>query len=160
MMSDAPLMLEWMHDKTVVEHMATDFASMTLANCENFINNSMSDDKNLNLAVVGEDNRYLGTVSLKHINNDKKTAEFAITMRASAMGTGASVSGMSDVIRYGFEQLKLEEIYWCVSKKNERAIKFYNKRYSLTKEVPSHIANNYTKEQLDDFLWYSISKNM
>lgn len=42
-MKDAPLMLEWMHDKSVVENMQADFASFTIENCENFIANSQDD---------------------------------------------------------------------------------------------------------------------
>ncbi len=153
---DAPLMLEWMHDSLVVEHLATDFASKTIEDCERFIEHSQYDEENLNLAIADEKDAYLGTVSLKHIDKVAGTAEFAITMRACAMGTGASAFGMSEIIKQGIEQLGLEAIYWCVSKKNQRAIRFYDKRYSKTDIVPETIKSNYTDEQLENFIWYVV----
>ena len=36
-LEDAPLMLEWMHDKSVVAHLGTNFAEKTLADCQRFI---------------------------------------------------------------------------------------------------------------------------
>lgn len=155
---DAPLMLEWMHDSSVVEYLATDFASKTIEDCERFIESSWQDEDNLNLAIADDEDIYLGTVSLKHIDKVAGTAEFAITMRASAMGTGASAFGMAEILRRGTEELGLDAIYWCVSKQNHRAIKFYNKRYSTTEIVPKNILSNYSKEQLEDFLWYVVKR--
>ena len=34
---DAPLMLEWMHDDSVVHNLATDFSKKTLDDCKKFI---------------------------------------------------------------------------------------------------------------------------
>ena len=36
-LKDAPLMLEWMHDETVVKDMQADFSSKTLEDCNHFI---------------------------------------------------------------------------------------------------------------------------
>jgi hypothetical protein len=36
--SDAPLMLEWMHDEDVVHFMKADFQHKTLSDCENLLN--------------------------------------------------------------------------------------------------------------------------
>lgn len=154
--SDAPLMLEWMHDESVVEYLAADFASKTIDDCIRFINNSLSDKENLNLAVADSDDSYMGTVSLKHIDMSEKTAEFAITMRKLAMGTGAAAFGMEEIIKYGMNNLGIKAVYWCVSKQNQRAIRFYNKRYKTTDYVPTNILANYTEDQAADFLWYAV----
>lgn len=124
-LKDAPLMLEWMHDPDVVQNMQADFAHKTLNDCENFIRTSQTDNKNLHLAVVDDDNTYMGTVSLKNIENG--TAEFAITVRKGAMGKGVSKYAMSEIIRIGLEELNLKSVYWCVSPENKRAVKFYDK---------------------------------
>ena len=124
-LKDAPLMLEWMHDPDVVQNMQADFAHKTLSDCENFIRISQTDDKNLHLAVVDDNNTYMGTVSLKNIEND--VAEFAITVRKNAMGKGFSKYAMSEIIRIGLEELNLKSVYWCVSPENKRAVKFYDK---------------------------------
>lgn len=122
---DAPLMLEWMHDPDVVQNMQADFAHKTLSDCENFIRISQTDDKNLHLAVVDDNNTYMDTVSLKNIEND--AAESAVTIRKSAMGKGFSKYAMSEIIRIGLENLNLKSVYWCVSPENKRAVKFYDK---------------------------------
>ena len=118
-------MLEWMHDPDVVQNMQTDFTDKTLSDCETFIRTSQTDNKNLHLAVVDDDNTYMGTVSLKNIENG--AAEFAIAVRKGAMGRGFSKYAMSEIIRTGFEKLKLKSVYWCVSPENKRAVKFYDK---------------------------------
>ena len=124
-LKDAPLMLEWMHDETVVKDMQADFSSKTLEDCNLFILSSKDTRKNLHLAIVDENDEYMGTVSLKNIEEDK--AEFAITVRKYAMGKGYSRFGMREIIRIGFEDMNLSSIYWYVNKNNQRAIKFYDK---------------------------------
>ena len=79
---DAPLMYEWMHDEDIVKDLYTDFMSKTIDDCECFIKMSEDTSKNLNLAVVNDEDEYMGTVSLKHIDRQNKNAEFAITIRA------------------------------------------------------------------------------
>lgn len=124
---DAPLMLEWMHDDSVVHYMGTDFAKKTIEDCRAFIAASQTDLPHVHRAIVGDDDVYMGTVSLKNVNTERKDAEFAITIRKAAMGKGYSKFGMSEIIRIGFEEFALETIYWYVSKENHRAIRFYEK---------------------------------
>ena len=150
---DAPLMLEWMHDPSVVGHLSTNFAEKTLEDCQGFIdwaNNAKSD---LHLAIADEADTYMGTVSLKHIHEG--TAEFAITVRAAAMGKGYAGYGMAAILEMGIRQLGLSAIYWCVSRYNARAVRFYDKNsYVRTESVPESIRNAYTPEQNADFIWY------
>ena len=122
---DAPLMLEWMHDSSVTKDLQTDFMSKEIEDCEKFITESWSDEENLHLAITDESDVYLGTVSLKNMMND--SAEFAITVRTSAMGRGIAAEAMDKIINIGFEEKKLNTIYWCVSPKNKRAVRFYEK---------------------------------
>lgn len=150
---DAPLMLEWMHDESVVGHLATNFAEKTLDDCERFIDWSNHTDSDLHLAVTDDQDQYMGTVSLKHIQN--KTAEFAITVRSCAMGKGYSAYGMKAILEKGINQLGLDAIYWCVSQKNTRAVRFYDKNgYCRTTSVPEQLLNCYSPSQLNDFIWY------
>ena len=122
---DAPLMLEWMHDESVVKDLQTDFTSKTLEDCEKFIANSLLERHNLHLAIADDEDVYQGTVSLKNIING--TAEFAITIRASAMGSGIAAEAMKKILEVGFEKNELRTIYWCVSPENKRAVRFYDK---------------------------------
>lgn len=97
---DAPLMLEWMQDASVVQYMGTDFASKTLEDCETFIQSSQNDSEFLHRAIVDEEDIYMGTVSLKHIDPLKRCAEFAITIRKDAMGKGYSDFGMRETMSF------------------------------------------------------------
>ena len=124
-LKDARFMLEWMHDKSVVEDLRTNFLTKTIEDCENFIKNSWSDKDNWNVAIVDEEDVYMGTVSLKNIK--ETSAEFGITIRACAMRKGYSIWAMKEIFRIGFEERKLKQIYWCVSPDNKRAVRFYDK---------------------------------
>lgn len=150
---DAPLMLEWMHDESVVAQLAANFAAKTIDDCRNFIAASQEDAENLHLAVADQDDTYMGTVSLKHIDRTAGTAEFAITVRAAAMGKGFSHFGMDSILKMGITELGLSAIYWCVSPKNARAVRFYDKHgYTRITDVPAEILSAYPEDM--ELIWY------
>lgn len=157
-LKDAPLMLEWMHDPSVVENMQADFASKTLTDCRAFIESSRDTEKNLHLAIVNDADEYQGTVSLKNINDG--TAEFAITIRASAMGKGISRYAMEELLKKGFEELKLKTIFWCVDPANKRAVRFYDKN-AYERTDADHLPDNdsYSEDQKQSYIWYKVSDN-
>lgn len=155
---DAIYMLEWMHDESVVGELHTNFAEKTLKDCQDFIIASKQKQENWHMAIVDDDDIYMGTVSLKHINQNKGIAEFAITIRRKAMAHGYAAFGMAEILKKGFDELGLRNIYWCVSKKNVRAIRFYDKNgYKKTKNVPECMLNLYKLEN-ENMYWYVISK--
>ena len=144
-------MLEWMHDPSVVENLQADFASKTLEDCTEFIQEAQSCQTALHLAIVDDADTYMGTVSLKHIENG--TAEFAISVRRAAMGKGYAAYGMKTILTYGIQQLGLQAIYWCVSPENQRAVRFYDKnRYRRTELIPKKLASRYHQ----DLIWYAV----
>ena len=154
---DAPFMLEWMHDLYVVENLKKNFKTKTLQDCLDFIASSQSTDKNLHLAIVDSADVYMGTVSLKNIT--EMDAEFAIVIRKFAMGKGYSQYAMTEIIRIGFEKLKLNKIYWCVDSDNKRAIKFYDKNgYQRVKKFPKNCMCvsgwKDSQEQTSHYIWY------
>ena len=161
---DAPLMLEWMHDPSVVRHMKADFASKTEEDCLAFIRAAAVGARkaaekrfpcDLHLAIAGEEDEYLGTVSLKHIKD--LSAEFGITVRRCAMGKGISLAAMQQIIRTGLYELGLERIYWCVDPENRRAVRFYDKNGFERAAAPQE-AQGYTEEEKAGFVWYKIDK--
>ena len=154
---DAPLMLEWMHDKDVVKNMSSNFESKTLDDAIEFINNSKKDKKNLHLAIVNDEDEYMGTVSLKKIDYTRMTAEFAITVRKCAMHKGYSWFGMKTIIEKAFDELNLESVYWCVSKDNKRAVRFYDKHhFHEALDISQDILENY--KNVPNLKWYSVLK--
>lgn len=156
-MKDAALMLEWMHDESVVMDLKTDFTSKTINDCQIFISDSLTSSDNLHLAIVNDNDEYMGTVSLKHIHDG--SAEFGITIRKCAMGKGYSIYGMEKIIRIGFDKLNLKHIYWCVDPENKRAVRFYDKNAFERCECPS-VAQGYTQEEKERFIWYRKERIM
>ena len=148
-------MLEWMHDKNVTNDLRTDFASKTLQDAENFIHWSWDDRENVNLAIASDEDEYMGTVSLKHIEDG--SAEFAITVRAEAMGRGYSWFGMESIIEKAFAEYGLESVYWCVSRDNTRAVRFYDKHnFHEALDIPQKVLDRY--EGIENLKWYSVLK--
>lgn len=151
---DAPLMLAWMHDESVVCKLRGNFAAKTIEDCNDFIKSSIS-EHNIHLAIASDTDEYMGTVSLKNIED--RTAEFAITVRAEAMGRGYSWFGMEAIIEKAFNDLGLESVYWCVSRENERAVRFYDKHnFHEVIDVPEKIRERYSG--IGNLKWYSVLK--
>ena len=152
---DAPLMLGWMHDKNVVSNLRGDFSSMTIEDCKKFIATSIS-DTNIHLAIASDTDEYMGTVSLKNIED--RSAEFAITVRREAMGKGYSWFGMEAIIEKAFTELNLESVYWCVSQKNERAMRFYDKHgFHEALDISDKVLERY--REVENLKWYSVHRN-
>lgn len=147
-------MLAWMHDEDVVGKLRGDFASKTLEDCCRFIESSIS-ATDIHLAIASDTDEYMGTVSLKHIQEG--SAEFAITVRAEAMGRGYSWFGMEAILDKAFNELNLESVYWCVSRKNERAVRFYDKHnFHEVVDVPQTVLDRYAG--MKELKWYSVLK--
>ncbi len=154
--NDAQRMYDWMHDTSVVEKMQTDFRSKTMEDCNAFIANSYT-QQNRHMAIVDDNDIYMGTVSLKHITD--QTAEFAITICKDAMGKGYSSWAMKEIIRIAFEQYNINTIYWCVAPDNIRALKFYDKNgYKRVTMGKIEYVDGYTQEQRRQYIWYKITK--
>lgn len=154
---DAKWMLEWMHDADLVQNLFTDFANKKISDCKEFISKSSADSDSLHLAIVDENDIYMGTVSLKHIDLHIGNAEFAITVRRKAMGKGYSLYGMNEILKLAQDNLKLQTIYWCVSKNNIRAIRFYDKNgFEVCSNVPLNIAGHYPLKNANELVWYRV----
>lgn len=156
---DAKFMLEWMHSKNVVEMLAQNFADKTIEDCKQFIlSANKGESECLHRAICDEKDEYLGTISLKHINLQDKNAEYAISMREKAMGTGASLFGTKEILRYAFEELQLEKVYLNVISDNVRAKKFYSKAgFQYEGTAKKHIM---IQGKLCDLEWYAFYKDM
>ncbi|SFH67231.1 diamine N-acetyltransferase [Selenomonas ruminantium] len=157
---DAPMMLEWMHDDTVTHDLQINFAEKTIDDCLSFIKSAHDNPVDLHLAIADQSNEYMGTVSLKHITST--TAEFAITIRKKAMGTGCSRFAMQAIIDRAFRNLNLAEVYWCVSPANLRALRFYDKNEYKRVVIADLLVTrqecllSYCEQQLEEYIWYHV----
>lgn len=155
---DANGMLEWMHDPDVNYVFSTPFAQYSKEQVLNFIALSNEDtSQNLHLACVNDQDEYLGTVSLKNINYVNQNAEYAISFRKAAHGTGASAYATKEILRIAFEELKLEKVYLYLFDVNQRADSFYKKcGFVYEATFVKHMALH---GELRDIKWYRMLRD-
>ena len=152
---DAEGMLEWMHNPDIAKNFRFNTSGQTLDKVKNFIENSF-DEETKHYAVANENDEYLGTISLKAINREDKTAEYAISMRACAIGTGAAAIATRELLKKAFYEMELNRIYLNVLSDNVRAQKFYEKMgFTYEGEFKQHICKN---GEFKDLKWYAILK--
>lgn len=124
---DASGMLEWMHDASIANVFTQRFQDVTREDALAFIQSSGADSSMLHLAIVDENDEYMGTVSLKNIDMHDLNAEYAISTRAKAHGTGLARKATQSILAVAFEDLGLNKVYLNVKCTNERAVAFYRK---------------------------------
>lgn len=66
---------------------------------------------------------------------------------------------MKKMIDKGLYKLNLSKIYWCVSKDNHRALRFYDKNGYLRIEPSSDFIIGYSHEQINSYIWYHVLNN-
>ena len=151
---DAPLMLEWMQDPSIACFFRFDATSMTEEKCRIFIASANADPDSRHYAIADEQDRYLGTISLKNIKDGR--AEYAISTRKCAHGTGAALQATRDILRIAFDELGLDAVYLNVLTENLRANAFYRKAgfcYTHTEKNALEI-----RGENKDLNWYAIKK--
>ena len=156
-LKDAKNMFEWMHDDSVVHNLQTDYKRMKLIECNEFIQLSNVQPDSKHYAIASDTDEYMGTVSLKKIDLNTKSAELDIIVRRIAMGRGYSWYGMVEILKKAFNEFGLECVYWCVSRENGRAVRFYDKHnFHEAVDIPQVVLNRY--RNMTNLKWYSVLK--
>lgn len=157
LLKDTMGILEWMQDSKINCFFRFDPKKQTEETVKGFIKNSYT-ELNRHYAVTDDNDEYLGTVSLKNIDKENQNAEYAISMRKKAQGTGASAFGTKEVLKVAFCELKLKKVYLNVLSENLRAIGFY-KKMGATYEgtFKDHIK---IKDSLKSLDWYCWMENV
>lgn len=154
---DADGMLSWMSDPTINKFFLIDENNINKKSIIEFIEKSQDVSSNLHLAITDSKDNYLGTISLKNINQKDRKAEYAISTCKEIHGTGISKSATIEILRIGFEELLLNKIYLNVLSNNERAVKFYEKcNFVFEGEFKEHYLVNGIYQ---DLKWYRILKS-
>lgn len=88
-------MLEWMHDPDVQKGFRKNTLAATLMDTERFCRDAIvksmpEQGDSLHFAIVNEMDEYLGTVSLKDIDLENNSAEYAIATRKVVWGKGVA----------------------------------------------------------------------
>ena len=145
-LEDIPYMLEWMHDKEINQFFQFDAEKYAYEDAERFIRNAQMDWEKrtaFHWAIIGNNDEYMGTISLKNVDLKNKNAEYAISTRRCAWGTGLAKHATEEVLEIAFHELKLHKVYLNVIDTNIRAIEFYKKcNFQYEGEAKEHICIN------------------
>lgn len=130
--ADAAYMLEWMKDDDIQKCFKKQMGDYTLDDVYEFCEQNsgevnMANGKDIHFAITNELNEYLGTISLKNLNLNEKSAEYAIVLRRKYQGFGIAEKATKDLIEKAFGEFGLIFIYLYVLEKNIKAIKLYEK---------------------------------
>ena len=131
-LSDAGLMLEWMHDPQMQSGFKKDMLHVSLEQAQMFCRTAatdMEDDESTNRhwAISDTDGEYLGTISLKNIDRDNSKAEYAIALRKKACGRGIGTAATRLLLKKAFLELDLHKVYLTVLEDNLHAIRMYER---------------------------------
>lgn len=151
---DAPYMLEWMTDPAITKYFRFDASDMIIEKCLAFIRGAGENQDCRHYAIVNETDEYLGTISLKEIHDG--SAEYAISTRSCAHGTGAAMKATHQLLSIAFCELSLNRVYLNVLAENGRANAFYRKagfRFTHKEENALEI-----RGIMKDLNWYEIKK--
>lgn len=153
---DAPLMYEWMTDPEITRFFRFDATKVTLESCRTFIENANRQDNTVHFAIVGENDEYLGTISLKEIDRNRRCAEYAVSTRKKVHGTDVALQATQQIIHYAFDELGLDRVYLNVLAENRRANAFYRKAgFCFVREDPGAIEIQGERKTLN---WYEIRR--
>lgn len=142
---DASLMLEWMHDYDTQKSFRKNMLDVTLEDARKFCREARMDGElkqgqSIHLAVVNDEDEYLGTISLKNIDFEYHSAEFAISLRKKARGQGIAAEATDLLLKKGFREIGLHRIYLTVLADNIAAMKLYEKcGFTYEGELRDHI---------------------
>ncbi len=151
---DAPFMLEWMTDPEITRFFRFDASTITLESCLDYIGRAQTDPDTIHFAIVDENDEYLGTISLKDIDREKQQAEYAISTRKKAHGSGAALEATRLILQYAFEELGLKRVYLNVLAENGRANAFYRKAgFRFVREEPDALELRGKRKALN---WYEM----
>lgn len=157
---DAYLMLKCLHDPDIQKSFRKRMSDYTLDDCITFIRNShisnnLTTGISLHFAIVDTPgNEYLGTVSLKNLDLENSTAEYAILTRKEVHGRGIAFEATKRILEKAFYEFGLRRVYLCVYSNNSDALKLYEKcGFQFEGSFRKHfvIAGEYV-----DWLWYGI----
>ena len=156
-LKDAPGMFEWMRDPERAQHFSFIPEFVTMDSVEEFINKAAQFDSDRHYAIVDENDEYLGTISLKDINDKHKRAEYAIALRESASGKGIGYKATMAILDIAFNELGLNRVYLNVFPENKRAIALYLKcGFKFEGEFRQHV---FIRGEFRNLKWYGILRD-
>ena len=131
----------------------------TLEELTDFLEKTADKADEKHFAIVNSDDEFAGLSCLRHINSNENRAALSIIVKPEVFTKGYAWFGMVETLKYGFNTLGLEQIFWCVKKDNMRALRFFRKHgfNFISEEMPESITKNFA--YCDDLVWFAVLKN-
>lgn len=122
---DAYTSVKWRNDPEVFKYTGNTYDHIITTESElNWIRKVMSNPKEHRCAIIA-DGKYVGNIYLTDIYNGCANYHIFIGDKNS-WGKGIAKEASKQIIRYGFENLELNEIRLRVKIQNTRAVQLYN----------------------------------
>ena len=157
---DAGFMLEWMHDEETQQNFRKNMLNVTLEEATDFCREAkeqfvLQNGKSIHMAIADNVNdEYLGTISLKKIDLENKSAEYAISLRKKARGKGIAKKATGLILKKAFEEYGLHRVYLNVLESNEAAIQLYERcGFVFEGEFRDHL---FLRGEYETLKWYAI----
>lgn len=157
---DAGGMLEWMRDPDIQKNFRFSTQNKSYDDVLSFIDAAVTspiDGKSIHYAITDDNDEYLGTISLKNVDLQCMSAEYAISMRKCAQGQGIATWATKRILQIAFEEFHFQRVYLNVLSDNERAIRFYERcGFVYEGAFRRHL---FLKGEFKTLKWYSILDN-
>ena len=154
---DAEGMLEWMHDPEIQKNFRFSSKCKKKEDVLEFIREAEEepvDGKSIHLAIVDENDEYLGTISLKNVDLESANAEFDISLRHIVQGKVIGTEATKQLLNLAFNKFGLERVYLNVLSENKKAIYLYEKcGFNYEGEFRKHL---FLRGEYKSLRWYSI----
>lgn len=160
---DVYYMLEWMHDINIQKNFKRNMLDISFDEAEKFISDSVIPKRlfngaNLHFAITEDANdEYLGTISLKNVDLNSASAEYAISTRKKVHGQGVAYKATNTLLKKAFLEYGLHRVYLNVLCDNIPAKKFYEKcGFKFEGEFRDAVKKG---DRFVNLCWYSILKH-
>jgi len=157
---DAEGMLEWMRDPEIQKRFRFEAGKKSREDVLNFIRDAQiepADGRDIHYAITDDNDEYLGTISLKHMDLTAKKAEYAISLRKKAQGKGIAKKATGLLLIKAFREYGLHRVYLNVLADNKTAIHLYERcGFSYEGEFREHLK---IEGRYINLKWYGILEN-
>ena len=154
---DAEGILEWMNDPDIQKCFRFSAQDKTREDVLDFIREaeiSPINGKSIHYAIADDHNKYLGTISLKNVDLQSMSAEYAISLRKCAQGKGIATWATKEILKKAFEEFHLQRVYLNVLSDNEKATRLYEKcGFIYEGAFRRHL---FLRGEFKTLKWYSI----
>jgi len=108
--------------------------------------------------IIVCENKDIGTIFLRDVNQDKKSAEYGIFIgEKEYLGKGIAVISSKKILKYAFNELKLQKVFLRVLERNTNAIRSYKNIGFVLDEYFEMVELNNINEKV---VFMSITKEL